>query len=296
LNDISRESDRAVDTIRNILSAGINCPPPEVLLAFGTILNISTDRLIEVAESDGCEYSAEESGLMLMLDIKSAQFKKFDFYIKELGEGSDEGEFEGIISVFGNMDDGYDIVEPGSFLETISDPFNLKRIKGLWQHDSSQPPIGQTINIKEISRNDLPPHVISQAPDASGGLWLHGKILPTTLGNDVLIGMRAGVVNEMSFAYNVLDWSNSANDDGYYIRHLTKLKLFEWSPVNWGMNSATHIGNVKALNSRIKHLLRCQHKRCSDSDNVNVSAVRTVNLLRMKRLNLELQLMEDYNV
>jgi len=49
----------AVDTVQNILSADINCPPLARLEGFAKALNVTLSRLQSAAEKDGCEYDNE---------------------------------------------------------------------------------------------------------------------------------------------------------------------------------------------------------------------------------------------
>jgi HK97 family phage prohead protease len=168
----------------------------------------------------------------------------------EGGDDTPDGYFKGIVSVFGNVDDGGDVIMPGAFQKTIME--RAIRIKGLWQHDTASPPIGKTISLAEVGRDELPPEVLAKSPGALGGLQLEAQILPTSLGNDVLIGMRAGAINEMSFGFEVIKDEVSLPENAQRpLRVIREVRLWEWSPVNWGMNSATHIGNVKALEAAL---------------------------------------------
>lgn len=63
LERISIASDRAVDTIRNILTANIDCPPVEVLMGFGEVLDAPISELISIAESDDCEFEDDERSM-----------------------------------------------------------------------------------------------------------------------------------------------------------------------------------------------------------------------------------------
>ena len=68
------------------------------------------------------------------MDIKSEsgvrEFKSFQFELESADENT--GEFSGYASVFGNVDDGGDVVEKGAFAQTIVEDFD--RIKILSQH------------------------------------------------------------------------------------------------------------------------------------------------------------------
>lgn len=59
LEDIADSADRAPDTIRNIMSGDIICPPVEVLEGIAQAIQVETSTLINEAEQDGCEYETE---------------------------------------------------------------------------------------------------------------------------------------------------------------------------------------------------------------------------------------------
>ena len=64
------------------------------------------------------------------------------------------------------------------------------------------------------------------------------------LGNDALELMKAGIVDEMSIGYDVLQ--DELTPDGS-TRLLKELKLYEVSPVTFGANPDTSINSVKSL-------------------------------------------------
>ena len=76
-----------------------------------------------------------------------------------------QGVIDGYAAVFGNVDDGNDLTDPGAFTKTITE--NGGRIKMGWQHAA---PFGVTTCIAEVSRDSLPPAVLQRAPGAAGGL------------------------------------------------------------------------------------------------------------------------------
>jgi hypothetical protein len=144
----------------------------------------------------------------------------------------------GIASVFGNVDDGGDRVHPGAFTKTIQE--RAGRIRVLWQHNTSEPPTAVVKALREVSRDELPADLRARTPDASGALLVEREYLDTPRGNEVLAGIKAGAVTEMSFGYDVpkgkADFETS---DAKTIRNLREVRLWELSDVLWGMNPAT---------------------------------------------------------
>lgn len=148
----------------------------------------------------------------------------------------------GIAAVFGNVDAVKDRTMPGSFLRTINN--NAKRIKHLWNHDSSKLPIAKIIELREVGKNELPDDVLEQAPDATGGLLVKREYFKNSVDAEhTLEAIDAGVINEMSFAYDVVRSQKaqykSADGEEIEVRELLELALYDTSDVNWGANSAT---------------------------------------------------------
>lgn len=144
----------------------------------------------------------------------------------------------GIFMVHGNIDDGQDRSHPGALADYKVD--GRDRTRFLWAHDASQPPVAVIKSIRELSRAELPPAVLSYAPDATGGAEVVREYLDTPRGNEVLAGLKAGAIQEMSYAYEISSYSFTEDDDsGKTIRELTGLKLFDISDVNHGMNNST---------------------------------------------------------
>lgn len=151
---------------------------------------------------------------------------------------------KGIAAVFGNIDSWGDRIVPGAFQKTITE--GSKRVKHLWNHDFSTPPIASIVELKEVSRDELPPEVLTYAPEATGGLMVAREYYDNELGNWVMEAIDKGDVSEMSFGYDVLGSAESEEND-VKVRNLTELKLFDTSDVLWGMNSATVAAGAKSL-------------------------------------------------
>lgn len=150
----------------------------------------------------------------------------------------------GIFAVHGNVDDGGDMSIPGSFARRLMNG-DRKRTRFLWNHDSWNPPIASIKEIREIGRAELPAKVLQYAPDATGGVLVTREYYSDVpLADWVLAGIRAGDIDEMSYAYDVHDYGME-DRDGRKVRIMKDVELFDISDVNWGMNPAT--AGVKGL-------------------------------------------------
>lgn len=143
----------------------------------------------------------------------------------ELESADESGEFFGYAAVFGNIDDGGDVIEKGAFSKTIREDFS--RIKILALHNDCDLPIGKPLELREDDK----------------GLFIRGKISDTQRGRDIQTLLKDGVLNELSIGYDATTWS--VDDDG--IRHLKEIRLWEVSIVTWAMNDQATIDEVKSL-------------------------------------------------
>lgn len=143
----------------------------------------------------------------------------------ELGELLDADEKNGIVkgygSYFDNMDSDKDIIRKGAYLKTIQE--NGQRVKYLYQHDMMQP-IGK---MKELYEDDK-------------GLVFVAEVPKTSLGNDVMELMKAGVITENSVGILPI---RKENKDGY--REINEVKLYEISAVTLAANDQAKILDVK---------------------------------------------------
>ena len=138
---------------------------------------------------------------------RKTEYKTLLFNVDDYDE--EQGIFSGYGSVFGNVDDGGDIVEPGAFTKTIAEGF--ERVKILALHNDSLLPIGRPLEVREDSK----------------GLYIKAKISDTAMGRDVKVLLKDGVLNELSIGYDpiVFDYDETG------IRHLREVKLWEVSVV-----------------------------------------------------------------
>lgn len=147
----------------------------------------------------------------------------------------------GIAAVMGNLDSYDDRIWPGSFTKTLRERYG--KIYHLWQHDFDCPPIAQITELREVGRDELPPVVLQEAPEAMGGLLVTREYLPTPRAAEVLENLKAGVPLQMSFAYDAIKYDFEEKPGAKYewerIRNLREVRLYETSDVLWGANDAT---------------------------------------------------------
>lgn len=148
--------------------------------------------------------------------------------------GGKRGEFEALVSVFGNVDRGGDRVMPGAFGKTLAewgekgDPIPI-----IWNHMWDNP----EAHIGEADPNDV--------VETKDGLFVQrGKIdLDRPFAEQVFHLLERRRVKEFSFGYSVRD-AETAKDGAY---DLLDLDLFELGPTLKGMNPETELLAVKAL-------------------------------------------------
>lgn len=144
----------------------------------------------------------------------------------------------GVFAVNGNVDGYNDISVNGAFSRRLADG-SRKRMRFLWQHNSMNPPIASIKEVREIGRDELPQAVLQHAPEATGGVLVTREYYEDVpLADWVLAGIRAGDIDEMSYAYDVHAW-DMEDRDGRKVRILKDIELFDISDVNWGANPAT---------------------------------------------------------
>lgn len=215
------------------------------------------------------------------------EYKAIQLETKEIGE--DGRTVTGLAAVFGNVDSGYDRIFKGAFKKTLKE--NGGRIKHLWQHDISAPPIGVVKELKEVGRDELPDWVQKQYPEATGGLLVARKYLDTPRGNEILAGITAGAVSEMSFAYDPLKYDfEQDKETGLQIRNLREVRLFETSDVLWGMNGATVAS--KSADYRIEQLERLAAD-LRDTADLDAKAGRVLSARNLNRLKEALTVLSD---
>lgn len=151
------------------------------------------------------------------------QFKSLTLDLKAAPD--EAGIFEGYASVFGVVDQGYDMVEPGAFAASLA---TGRKVKMLWQHDMADP-IGVWDEVREDDR----------------GLYVKGRLLQDVQkGREAMALLRAGAIDSMSIGYRTLkeDWADNGR-----VRLLQQIDLFEISLVTFPMLPDAKVTAVKSI-------------------------------------------------
>lgn len=139
----------------------------------------------------------------------------------EIKEITPEGTFEGLLSPYGNVDNGLDIVEPGAYTKTLKE--RGSKVPLLWQHKADTP-------IGELGLEDRPE-----------GLWAKGKLLlDDPNAQRAYLYIKARIVKGLSIGFETVKDSIEKG-----IRHLKEIKLYEGSIVTFPMNEMALITSVK---------------------------------------------------
>ena len=143
--------------------------------------------------------------------------------IKSEGEDDNYLTISGYGSVFGNRDNGGDVVVAGAFKECIA---SGRKPKMLWQHDPAQP-----IGVWDEVRED------------ENGLYVKGRVSKRGKGAEIADLVKMGGIEGLSIGYRTQEYEMDM-DDG--VRRLTKLDLWETSVVTFPMNELAGIYAMKA--------------------------------------------------
>ncbi|WP_311202387.1 HK97 family phage prohead protease [Micromonospora chalcea] len=151
-------------------------------------------------------------------------------------DGLGEGEFEAIVSVFGNVDSYGDVVMPGAFTDVL-DEWKAKGdpIPVIWSHNWYDPfaHIGTVLEAKETDVGLWVKGLVDQDPEARTAAQVYR----------LLKGRR---VTQFSFAYDIADasWAERDGQDVYELRKFGA--LYEVGPCLVGANQETELLAAKA--------------------------------------------------
>lgn len=134
-----------------------------------------------------------------------------------------EGVIEGYGAIFGNVDQGGDLILPGAFTESLA---SGRRVKMLREH-CPEDVLG----------------VWDKVGEDDTGLRVKGQIVVSIQdGKDALELVKAGAIDGLSIGYRTIE--SDYNNAG--VRILKKLELWEVSLVTFPMNVGATIDSVKA--------------------------------------------------
>ncbi|APE45422.1 peptidase U35 [Sulfitobacter alexandrii] len=145
-------------------------------------------------------------------------------------------EITGYASLFGDPDQGGDVVERGAYAASLKAAAAAGRsIKMLWQHDPAQP-IGVWEQVREDER----------------GLWVKGRILSEVAkGREAAALVAAGAIDGLSIGYRTVRAGRTTKGR----RLLSELDLWEVSLVTFPMLPSARVG-AKAEVSPLDRVLQ----------------------------------------
>lgn len=160
----------------------------------------------------------------------------------DTSDGLEEGQFEAVVSVFGNVDSYGEKVMPDAFDDTLAE-WGAKGdpIPVIWSHQWTDPNahIGVVLDAEARKSGELP------------GLYVKGQL---DLGEDasplaarVHALMKGRRITQFSFAYDVLDAGMAKSEEEGNFYELRKLSLFEVGPTLVGVNQDTELLGAKSI-------------------------------------------------
>ncbi|RCS23287.1 HK97 family phage prohead protease [Phyllobacterium salinisoli] len=136
-----------------------------------------------------------------------------------------DGSFSGYASLFGEVDLGQDIIEPGAFARSLK-ARGTSGIRMLWQHEANEP-IGVWTVIREDAR----------------GLYVEGRLARgVARARDALELMRSGALDGLSIGFRTVRARKEAKTG---IRRIVEADLWEISVVTFPMLPSARISSVK---------------------------------------------------
>ena len=167
-----------------------------------------------------------------------------------LNTDDSQGIVEAIWAVMGNVDGGNDVIHPGAFTKTFTERTPQVRLLDNHRTDSVMSALGTVLELKEMDRGELPAGLTDRYPEANGGAWGRFQfLLDTPEGKGAFTRIKQGAVKEWSFGYDAIQRDHGSIEQGgrkIPVRNLREIKLWEVSPVLWGMNPATAVLNAKS--------------------------------------------------
>jgi len=151
------------------------------------------------------------------------QHKRVDLALEDV---SGDGSFSGYASLFGAVDLGRDVIEPGAFAASLKRR-GASDVRMLYQHDPDQP-IGRWLSIREDSR----------------GLHVEGKLaLGVARAREVHELMKSGALDGLSIGFQTLRARSEAKAG---VRRILSADLWEISVVTFPMQPGARVTAVKA--------------------------------------------------
>lgn len=178
------------------------------------------ERAQAYAEGVVARLNAEQERKKTMSNRETRDFET-QFEIREEGDGM---TFVGYAAKFDqpseNLGGFVEYVERGAFSRSLK---SRNDVMLLWNHDAGQPLASTRSGTMKLTEDEI-------------GLRVEARLPQTTLGKDLAILLRDGIVGKMSFGFNVIKdaWNSEGTE-----RRLKSVRLFEVSAVVWPAYTST---------------------------------------------------------
>jgi uncharacterized protein len=162
------------------------------------------------------------------------ELKKLVFE-SEIKAENNKGIFTGYGSIFGNEDQGNDIMQKGAFTKSLMNR-PVSKVKMLYQHKTDEP-IGVFTEIYEDSK----------------GLFVKGQLaMGTQRGREAYELLKMGALDGMSIGFRADPEKQGYNENKRGVRTLKEVDLMEISLVTFPMNESALIETVKGNAKNIR--------------------------------------------
>jgi len=162
------------------------------------------------------------------------ELKKLVFE-SEIKAESNKGIFTGYGSIFGNEDQGNDIMQKGAFTKSLVNR-PVSKVKMLYQHKTDEP-IGVFTDMYEDSK----------------GLFVKGQLaMGTQKGREAYELLKMGALDGMSIGFRADPEKQGYNENKRGVRTLKEVDLMEISLVTFPMNESALIETVKGNAKNIR--------------------------------------------
>lgn len=149
------------------------------------------------------------------------------------------GAFSGYGSIFGNIDQGGDLIQKGAFKDTLR----------AWEDKGKYPPmLLQHGGFLGGAEDMLPVGKWNAMEENSKGLKVDGELfaMGTEKGQYIYEGLKSGALDGLSIGYRVKDFTQGTKPTDPR-RTLKAVDLMELSIVTFPMNDKARIGAVKSI-------------------------------------------------
>jgi hypothetical protein len=150
-------------------------------------------------------------------------------------KSNEQGVFTGYGSIFGNEDQGNDVVQKGAFTKSLEER-PASKVKMLFQHKTDEP-IGVFTEIYEDQK----------------GLFVKGQLaMGTQKGRETYELLKMGALDGMSIGFKADPTKQSYNENKRGVRTLKEVDLMEISLVTFPMNEQAMVQSVKGNSKSIR--------------------------------------------